>query len=244
MLGQKENHVNIRQIMDDGKILLVDLGDCDDETKRLFGTLIVTGFEQAALSRVRSSIETRKPYYLYVDEFQDFACQPGASETFSKMLSQVRKFGLHMILANQSIAQLSKGLQTALGNAQTIVAFRISRADAEVLARVLGIVDALAIKHESQTPIQHPMFYPLFEQWEDFVQFLTRQAVRQATVKTADDRLAVIWSEIAKDGNCSDDSLEQVMVGCLKRHGRRLENVSRRLVPKGDKQIGTSLFSY
>ena len=50
------------------------------------------------LSRARAPMETRKPYYLYIDEFQDFACNPGAAETFSQMLSQVRKFGLHMIL--------------------------------------------------------------------------------------------------------------------------------------------------
>ena len=152
MLGQKENQLHIRQIMDQGKVLLVDLGDCDDETKRLFGTLMVTGFEQAALSRARAPFDTRTPYYLYIDEFQDFACHPGAAETFSQMLSQVRKFGLHMILANQSIAQLNERLQTALGNAQTIVAFRISRADAEALARVLGEVDTSAVKLEGSRP--------------------------------------------------------------------------------------------
>jgi len=133
MLGQKENHINIQKIMDAGKVLLVDLGECDDETKRLFGTLIVTGFEQAALSRARVISAERKPYFLYIDEFQDFACHPGSAEAFSQMLSQVRKFGLHMILANQSIAQLNTRLQTALGNAQTIISFRVSRADAEVL---------------------------------------------------------------------------------------------------------------
>ena len=151
MLGQKENKINIRKIMDEGKILLVDLGECDDETKRLFGTIVVTGFEQATLSRARISEEKRTPYYLYIDEFQDFATHPGAAETFSQMLSQVRKFGLFMTLANQSIAQLSERLQTALGNAQTIVSFRISRADAEALARVLGNVDTSAIKRDGNS---------------------------------------------------------------------------------------------
>ena len=195
MLNQKENHLNIRKIMDEGKVLIVDLGDCDDETKRLFGTLIVTGFEQAALSRARVSQIKRNPYYLYIDEFQDFACHPGAAETFSQMLSQVRKFGLHMILANQSIAQLNERLQIALGNAQTILSFRISRRDAEALARVLGQVDLDAVKRESQTEVQHPIYSPVHEQWEGFVQHLTNLKVRQAVVKTADDRLASIWSE-------------------------------------------------
>lgn len=230
MLGQKENHIDIRKIMDEGKVLFVDLGDCDDETKRIFGTLIVTGFEQAALSRARAPLETRRPYYLYIDEFQDFACHPGAAETFSQMLSQVRKFGLHMILANQSIAQLDERLQTALGNAQTIVAFRISRSDAEALARVLGEVDTQAVKRDGATSVQQPIFSPLSEQWEDFVQFLTKQQVRQATVKTADDRLAVIWSEITKDGDCSPKQLEDVIVETLKRHAKPFDFVFQSLV--------------
>jgi len=232
MLGQQDNGINIRKIMDEGKVLFVDLGDCDDETKRLFGSLVVTGFEQAALSRSRTPFETRKPYYLYIDEFQDFACHPGAAETFSQMLSQVRKFGLHMILSNQSIAQLSSGLQTALGNAQTMIAFRISRADAEALARVLGQVDIQAIKRESQTETQHPVFSPLLEQWEHWVQFLTQQAVRQATVKTADDRLAVIWSEKVAPNTVSDQELERVIVEVLRRIGKPFGQVFERMVPQ------------
>jgi len=238
MLGQKENNVDIRKIMDQGKALFVDLGDCDDETKRLFGTLIVTGFEQAALSRARAPLESRRPYYLYIDEFQDFACHPGAAETFSQMLSQVRKFGLHMILANQSIAQLNTRLQTALGNAQTIVTFRISRADAEALARVLGEVDTEAVKRQNITPMQHPIYSPIHEQWEDFIQFLTRQEVRQATVKTADDRLAVIWSEYIQKNHYSEELLEQIIVDYIKRYGNSFESVSAKLVnkqPAGDK---------
>ncbi len=226
MLAQKENHLNIRKIMDEGKVLLVDLGDCDDETKRLLGTLIVTGFEQAALSRSRTSMEQRRPYYLYIDEFQDFACHPGAAETFSQMLSQVRKYGLHLILANQSIAQLSKGLQTALGNAQTIVAFRISRADAETLARVLGHVDNQEIKRESQTPTQHPIFSPLPEQWESFVQFLTRQEVRQCTVRAADDRLAVVWAEKVAAKVSSAEELDQAIHKSLAVNGYAFRQVS------------------
>jgi type IV secretory pathway TraG/TraD family ATPase VirD4 len=113
MLGQKGNQLDIRKIMDEGKVLLVDLGDCDDETKRLFGTLVVTGFEQAALSRARAPLDARQDFFLYIDEFQDFAVHPGAAETFSQMLSQVRKFGLYMILANQSIAHVFYKIKVA-----------------------------------------------------------------------------------------------------------------------------------
>jgi hypothetical protein len=240
MLGQKENHLNIREIMDEGKILIADLGDCDDETKRLLGTLIVTGFEQAALSRARLSHQNRKPYYLYIDEFQDFACHPGAAETFSQMLSQVRKFGLHITLANQSIAQLDKRLQVALGNAQTIVSFRISRADAEALSRVLGEVDPETIKRENQTEIQHPIYSPLNEQWEGFIQHLTKQKVRQATIKTADDRLAVIWAEKTREHKISDQELNSVISYLHARHGHPFQEVHNKLVKTEETPKGTS----
>jgi len=246
MLGQQKNHINIRQIMDQGKVLLVDLGDCDDETKKIFGTLMVTGFEQAALSRARAHQSARKPYYLYIDEFQDFACHPGAAETFSQMLSQVRKFGLHMILANQSIAQLSSGLQTALGNAQTIVTFRISRSDAEALARVLGEVDIEAIKRDSQNDVQHPVYSPVYEQREEFIQHLTKQKVRQVTVKTADDRLSVIWPEKITNHGCTTRQLDQIIISLLKRNGKPFQNVHHSLVPKQTKKQvqDAGLFTY
>jgi hypothetical protein len=224
MLNQKENHLDIRRIMDSGQVLILDLGDCDQETKKIFGTLIVTGFEQAALSRARASQETRTPYYLYIDEFQDFACHPGNAETFSQMLSQVRKFGLHMILANQSIAQLTPRLQTALSNAQTIISFRVSRADAEALARILGWVNTTAIKRENQTDTQHPVYASLPEQWEHIIQQLTGQEVRQVTVKTADDRRRIIWPEKISTGDCQEEQLEELILKSLIQYGKPIED--------------------
>lgn len=234
MLGQKENHLDIRKIMDEGKILIVDLGDCDDETKRLIGTLIVTGFEQAALSRSRVSLSERRAFYLYIDEFQDFACHPGAAETFSHMLSQVRKFGLHLTLANQSIAQLSKGLQTALSNAQTLISFRVSRTDAEVLAKIMGSIDLMAIKRESQNEVQHPLFYPLYEQWEGFIQHLIHQKVRQATIRSADGRQSVIWSEKTPKSNCTQNELHQVIDSIMAKNGVPFSEVKKLLIPNTD----------
>ncbi len=244
MLGQKENYLNIREIMDQGKVLIVDLGDCDDETKRLFGTLIVTGFEQAALSRSTMLHKDRVPYYLYIDEFQDFACNPGSAETFSQMLSQVRKFGLHMILANQSIAQLDSGLQAALGNAQTIISFRISRADAEVIARMVGKVDPNRVKHENQTEMQHPIYAPLHEQWESFIQYLTSQKVRQFMVKTADDRLASVWSLKMKSYGHTPLELEEIIEQLLKAHGNDYQTLQDRLTHKEEKTASQPYYSH
>ena len=237
MLGQKDNSLPIRQIMDEGKVLLIDLGGCNDETKKLLGTFIFTGFEQAALSRARAPQETRKPYYLYVDEFQDFAVHPGASQTFKQMLSQVRKFGLYLTLANQGTADLSPGLQMALKNAQTIVAFRISRDDAEALSRVLKEVDIEAIKRESQTDIQHPAWLSLFDQWEVHIRNLTAQQVRQAAVKTADDRSAIIWPEKLKSSQTTQAQLEEAIIGCLQKHGHPYDDVYQSLVKTPQKKV-------
>jgi len=243
MLGHTENHLDIRSIMDRGKVLLVDLGDCDDETKRLFGTLIVTGFEQAALSRAKQPYEKRSPYYLYIDEFQDFAHQPGAAETFSQMLSQVRKFGLHLILANQSIAQLPQGLQRALGNAQTMISFRVSRADAEVMASILGKVDVEAVKREGQTEVQHPVYSPLHEQREEFIQILTKLNVRQFVVSTSDDRQAVLWAEKVLSPTAPLDELEKLIRELLHRHGVRLEQPNQEDPLKPDQTVSKGIFT-
>ena len=118
-----------------------------------------------------------------------------------------------------------------LGDRRWLFADRASAdADAEALARVLGEVDTSAVKRDHQTEVQHPVFSPLSEQWEDFVQFLTRQPVRQATVKTADDRLAVVWSEFVRDGDISPEELEAVLIRLLQRVGRPLDEVSQELV--------------
>ncbi len=166
------------------------------------------------------------------------------------MLSQVRKYGLHLILANQSIAQLSKGLQTSLSNAQTIVTFRISRADAEALARVMGHVDSQEIKRDAQTSTQHPIFSPLTEQWESFVQFLTTQEVRQCTVKTADDRLAIVWTEKVSEKVLNVEEMEQAIQRSLSIHGYVLQSVLNTLENKSTfclQQLNTSsteIFGY
>jgi len=156
----------------------------------------------------------------------------------------VRKFGLHMILANQSIAQLNSRLQTALGNAQTIISFRISRADAEVLAKILGYVDPQQIKHEQQISVQHPLYSPLNEQWEGFIQHLTRQSVRQATVKTADDRLAVIWSEKIKKTEITKEEMNRVILELIKRNGSSMHILNQKANQNTVDQASHCVFAY
>jgi len=149
-----------------------------------------------------------------------------------------------MILANQSIAQLSRGLQAALGNAQTIITFRVSRSDAEILARVLGRVDPNFIKREGQTDIQHPVYAPLQEQWEGFIQHLTKQNVRQFTVKTADDRLASIWSLNMKTPKQSFSKLDATIEKLMEQQGNSYHSLQEKLIPKERKLTSQPYYAF
>ena len=95
--------------MDEGKVLVVNLGRLDHEMRRLVGSLIVTKIEQAAFSR--SDVQKRRPFYFCIDEFQDFCTSDGASESLAQILSECRKFGLHLTLAHQTLAQLNERMK-------------------------------------------------------------------------------------------------------------------------------------
>ena len=114
ILGQKSNALPFRRIMDEGKVLICNLGRVDGETRRLLGSLIVTGLEQAALSRTDVPSTARRPFYLIMDEFQDYVAHEGSEQTLSQILSECRKFGLHLVMAHQHLGQLGNTLQGAL----------------------------------------------------------------------------------------------------------------------------------
>ena len=128
-LGQQQSGFNIKDIMDSGRILLVNLakgklaGNAD-----LFGALLMSDVEMSFLSRQPSE---RRPFALYVDEFQNIA-----TESFETVLAEARKFGLCLTMAHQSLKQVDDKLAALiLGNAQTQVYFRVGRQDAERLAK-------------------------------------------------------------------------------------------------------------
>ena len=175
ILGARENRLNFRKIMDEGNVLLADLGRCDVETRRLLGSLLVTGLEQAARSR-KDDKRKRSPYYFCIDEFQDFCANDGGAQTLAQILSESRKFGLHLTLAHQTLSQLNERMTGALGNIQLKVVFGVSRSDAEILASHLFQVDGEQIKHMVEDVDQqgrsHPVFYSLQEEWEKIVQLM------------------------------------------------------------------------
>src|SRR5207247_7035098 len=118
-------------------------------TRRLLGSLIVTGIEQAALSRKEEPARSRQPYYFYIDKFQNFSANEGSALTLAQILSESRKFGLHLTLAHQTLGQMENTrLVSALSNIGTKVVFAVDREDAEIMAKKLFVVGGEEVKHE------------------------------------------------------------------------------------------------
>jgi hypothetical protein len=180
MLGQKANHLDFRAIMDEGKILVLDLGHSDSETNRLIGSLVVTGLELAMRRR-----RNRKLWNLTIDEFAGYVANEGSVKTLAHVFSEGRKFRMSMTVAHQDLSQLTPRMLGALSNVQTKVVFGIGRHDAEYFAKLIGRVDAGAIKRDPKSETQYELFSSLSEQWEQGVDRLQFQPARQAMVASA-----------------------------------------------------------
>lgn len=132
-LGQVKSGFNIREIMDNKKIFLVNLskGRLGDINANLLGMIFVMKFQQAAMSRQDIPEEERQDFCLYVDEFQNFA-----TESFESILSEARKYRLNLIVANQFMTQLTDKIREALlGNVGTIICGRVGVTDADLMVK-------------------------------------------------------------------------------------------------------------
>jgi len=128
IIGQPKSSFNIRQIMDERKILIVNLsrGLVGEDNASLLGALMVTKIQLASMSRADIPADQRIPFYLYVDEFQHFA-----TDSFATILSEARKYALNLTVANQYIAQMSQEVKDAVfGNVGSMIAFRMGADDA------------------------------------------------------------------------------------------------------------------
>lgn len=136
LLGQQESSFDFRQAMDQKKILIVNLskGKMGPDNMRLIGGMVVTKIYLAAMSRADASAKELKelaPFYLYVDEFQNFA-----NESFAEILSESRKYNLALTVANQYIEQMTEEVRGAiLGNVGSMIVFRIGASDAEIMEK-------------------------------------------------------------------------------------------------------------
>lgn len=135
IIGQVRSTIDMREIMDKSKILILNLskGRIGEDNSRLLGALLITKIQLAAMSRVDIPENDRKDFFLYVDEFQNFA-----TESFTNILSEARKYRLALILAHQYIAQMEETVRDAVfGNIGTLISFRVGAEDAEFLEKEL-----------------------------------------------------------------------------------------------------------
>ncbi|MBI3889106.1 ATP-binding protein, partial [Candidatus Saccharibacteria bacterium] len=134
IIGQPKSTFNIREIMDEGKILIVNLskGLLGEDNSGILGSFLVTKIQLAAMSRSDiPDIKDRRPFFLYVDEFQNFA-----TNSFATILSEARKYGLNLTVANQYISQMDETVRDAVfGNVGTMITFRVSADDAPILVK-------------------------------------------------------------------------------------------------------------
>jgi len=133
ILGQTKSGFNLRDIMDNKKILLVNLskGRMGELNSKLLGIIFVMKFQVAAMSRADTPENERQDFSLYVDEFQNFA-----TESFESILSEARKYRLNLILGNQFMTQLTEKIREAIiGNVGTVISSRIGITDAEILSK-------------------------------------------------------------------------------------------------------------
>ncbi len=133
MVAQVKSTINVREIMDSNKILIMNLskGRIGEDNSRLLGGMLITEIQLAAMSRVDMLEEDRKDFFLYVDEFQNFA-----TPSFANILSEARKYRLSLIMAHQYVMQLDEVVADAVfGNVGSMVTFRVGAGDAEMLEK-------------------------------------------------------------------------------------------------------------
>ena len=140
VVGQPKSTIDIFKIMNEGKIFLVNVskGRIGEDNSALLGGMIITKIQLAAMERVRIPEDRRKDFYLYVDEFQNFA-----TDSFANILSEARKYRLNLVIAHQYIAQLvdmenSKVKDSVFGNVGTMISFRVGADDADFLEKEFG----------------------------------------------------------------------------------------------------------
>ena len=136
IIGHPRSTVDLEEIMNQGKILIINLsqGKLGEDNAALLGAMFITKMQLASMGRVKVPEAERRDFYLYVDEFQNFA-----TSSFIKILSEARKYRLNLALANQYIAQVPEEVQKAIfGNTGTLLSFLVGAEDSQILSREFG----------------------------------------------------------------------------------------------------------
>lgn len=212
IVAQSNSTVNFRSVMDDQKILIINLskGRIGEDASRLLGGMLVTKLQMTAMERVDVPEAERKDFYLYVDEFQNFAV-----ESFASILSEARKYRLALVLAHQYIEQLTEEVRDAVfGNVGTLIAFRIGSPDAmfmesEFAPRITPedlinlpkyqIYLKLMIDGVTSQPFSALTLPPIAQRTESTDKVIEQSRQRYAGDRAAIEQKVAIWSGFGDD---------------------------------------------
>jgi hypothetical protein len=241
MLGAS-SCLSLQHIMDQGQVLLVNLRTPDEESRNLLGSLLMTAFEQAALAREALPKSQRRRFFLIVDEFQKFTATEGSVTTLAEILSECRKYGLHLIFAHQSWGQLqsSTRLTGALEQAQVKAIFGTGRQTAAAIAKELFMADPQAVKHEviDETAKErtHPIFDPVMEQFEVFTQAIQRLRRRHVLVKLPEaEKVLEVRTPTIPPSRLSREHLTQIKRLLAKQIGYSRQEIEQQIARRGQK---------
>ncbi len=207
---QPKSKLNIRKIMDEGKILLVNLSKWKiwEDNAAMIWSFLVTKFQIDAMWRADIPFEQRKPFYLYIDEFQNFA-----TESFESILSEARKYKLSLTIANQYISQIEENIRNAIfGNVGTIISFWLWYDDAEIMSKqfkeLITPIDLLSlpkfkayiklmIDWVTSDPFSMQTFpLPTPPNWPDVKEKVKKQSRQRYAIKKEElEKLIKIWAE-------------------------------------------------
>jgi len=183
IVGQQKSSINFRQILDNpkGSVLLIRLPKgILKENAFLMGALLISKIQEATMSRVDIPLNQRRPFFFYIDEFQNFGT---SSLNFQECLSEAGKYVLHLTLAHQNLDQIDEDLLASiLGNSSLQLVFRISRKGAEKIGKEIFRVDTEKVKWERTQDLEviSRIYYSPQEEWENNFSVLTTLRNRRA----------------------------------------------------------------
>jgi hypothetical protein len=251
IFSYQKSSFNLREIMDKRKILLIKLDRGRlKENGDLLGSLLMTKIRMAAFSRSDIPKEKRVPFYLYIDEFQNFA-----TEEFIETLSEARKYGLVLIMAHQNLSQLPKQLQDSiLTNCGIQCYFRVCRRDAEILAKEAFETTGMEVKAVRFTgeSVDYDWFsYP--EEWEKYIQelenlpnrcFFAKHKIEGGVLPLRTADVLPAYEEFGIEKEEFEEIMKEVVFGrkyLLERKPKAVEAKAKEKPPEEEKEELTTL---
>lgn len=238
-LGQPENLLPLRQFMDEGRFVILNLGGIRDAlSRKILGALLMVHLEQAALSRIDLLPHERVQHTVMVDEWPVFAA---TEDSLGHILSQARKYSLNILLACQSLSQISqKRLSGAFENCKLGVFFGLGQQSAEISSRQIGELDPYTLKSPQQqdwesatdnrSPTQHDQYLPLLEQIQVWTNELKHLTPRHCYVKVDTKPALKVRTPMVQSLQPDPGELAEVLATYRQRYQRSRVEAERALV--------------